>query len=197
MRIIISMLLLIGILSSCDRVPPVDIPASDPALTQKTSGILIFGQSPFSGYLTEYYETGQLKSKKGYLNGWLQGESTAYYADGAVKEQRYYTNGEKDGRHVGYYESGAPRFELFFEEGQNVGNHKTWYENGQIAQDLNYVDGQPFGAQRVWRPDGKLRSNYVVREDGRRYGLVGLKRCKNIDVENEQILVLSTDAYAK
>ena len=39
----------------------------------------------------------------------------------------------------------------------------------------------------MWRPDGKYRANYVVRENGRSYGLTGLKRCKKIDGKNEVI----------
>lgn len=197
MRILFSTFLLMVILLSCDRIPPVEVSASDASFVLKSSGVLIFGDQPFSGYLTEYFENGVLKSKKGYLYGWLHGESLEYHTSGKIKERRVYTHGEKDGKHIGFYESGQLRFELYFNKGMNVGCHKSWYEGGQQAQELNYTDGQPFGAQKVWRPDGKLRSNYVVREDGRRYGLVGIKRCKNIDVENEQISILTSDIYEK
>ena len=41
--------------------------------------------------------------------------------------------------------------------------------------------------KRCGVPDGKYRSNYVITENGRKYGLVGLKRCKKIDGETENI----------
>ena len=67
------------------------------------------------------------------------------------------------------------------------GTHKTWYRDGSLSSELNFKDGHEFGAQKVWRQDGKLKSNYVVRENGRRYGNLGLKRCKKLDGEDETI----------
>ena len=54
-----------------------------------------------------------------------------------------------------------------------------------MFSEINYLKGKPFGLTRVWRKDGKLRSNFVIRENGRRYGLAGIKRCTKIDTKKQ------------
>ena len=68
-----------------------------------------------------------------------------------------------------------------------MGKHIQWYDSGQIYSEINYLNGKPFGSTKVWRKDGKLRSNFVIRENGRRYGLAGIKRCTKIDTEKQII----------
>ena len=103
--------------------------------------------------------------------------------------------GKKEGTHKGFFPDSQPRFEYKFEAGENIGTHYDWYEGGQLAKLTNYKDGKPFGVQKMWRSDGKIRSNYVIREDGRRYGLVGIKRCKNINTEAQAIQPLTAAVY--
>ena len=52
-----------------------------------------------------------------------------------------------------------------------------------LMQDRNYVNGKAMGAQKVWRKDGKIRANFVIRENGKKYGLMGMKRCTKIDAK--------------
>ena len=77
---------------------------------------------------------------------------------------------------------------------KNIGyQYGILYENDCLGIDFNYYrdltkdrdikesDGfsftivlKPFGSTKVWRKDGKLRSNFVIRENGRRYGLAAV-----------------------
>ena len=34
---------------------------------------------------------------------------------------------------------------------------------------------------------GKIKANYVIKEEGRKYGLTGVQRCENIDVQKQKI----------
>ena len=183
-------------LAGCNPlVPDIEIAENDPALSRDRQGILLYGGNRFSGYLVARYPEGTIKSRSAYLDGMQELESIGYYPTGEILFTRHYVRGEKNGEHLGFFPDGSLRFQYFFETGKGVGNHREWYENGQLAKDLNYVAGQPFGPQKMWRPDGKIRSNYVIREDGRRYGLVGLKRCKNMDTEKEEIAPLTSAIY--
>ncbi|MEQ6118678.1 toxin-antitoxin system YwqK family antitoxin [Reichenbachiella sp. MALMAid0571] len=169
------------------EIPLIEISENDSLLTINRNGIFLKEGIPYSGYLVSYSPDGNLESRKGYLNGRLEGNWTTYFSNGKVETIRSYRNGEKHGNHYGFYENGQMKFSYHFENGFSQGTHKTWYANGQLSTEMNYKDGYELGAQKVWRPDGKLRSNYVVRENGRRYGMLGLKRCAKIDSESGDI----------
>ncbi len=162
-------------------IPEVFIAASNPMITKKQNGDIFMDGQSFSGYLIDRYKNDTIALKIGYLNGKQNGDMTAFYGNGDVRYVRPYFNGEKHGTHVGFHKNGVKAFEYYFVNGFSEGNHKEWYSDGELAADMNYVNGKEFGRQQVWRPDGKVRSNYIVRENGRRYGLMGIKRCTKLD----------------
>lgn len=170
-----------------DQIPKVDMLENDPRLSMGNDGRLLLDSTLFSGYLVSFHANNSIKSKKGYLKGRLEGEFMAYHPNGQVYHKRPYHLGEKHGEHLGYYEDGKIKFQYFFREGFNQGTHKQWYANGNLKRVMNYKDGKEFGLQQVWQPNGKMRSNYVVRENGRRYGMQGLKRCAKIDSETGDV----------
>lgn len=174
-------------LSQAIFIPDLEIDESDERLELSRRGILSLDSVPFSGYLIRHYPNGQLKSRKGYFEGKQEGDAWIYYADGKVYSQRPYRNGEKHGEHLAYYPNGQKKFQYYFVNGLGEGTHLEWYEDGSPRREMNYKDGKEFGAQKMWRTDGKIRSNYVVRENGRQYGMLGLKRCTKIDSETGDI----------
>lgn len=157
---------------------------NDAKLNYDSKGALYYDNYLFSGYLIKI-ENEKLLEKKGYFNGYLEGKSLGYYKNGNLKYKRLYKDGKKTGRHIGWFKSGQKKFEYFFKKGLSEGNHKQWYDNGMMFSEINYLKGKPFGLTRVWRKDGKLRSNFVIRENGRRYGLAGIKRCTKIDTKKQ------------
>ncbi|MEQ9377497.1 MAG: hypothetical protein RIG68_20085 [Imperialibacter sp.] len=197
MKVIFCFSILLVLAGCGPLIPDIEVAESDETLSRDKKGRLHYEGGLFSGYLVEYYPGGTLKSKSAYSEGLLESVSYGYYPTGEVMYVRPYVKGEKHGTHTGYYPDGSLKFQYHFVTGKSAGNHQEWYQSGLLAKDLNYVDGQPFGSQKMWRPDGKIRSNYVIREDGRRYGLVGVKRCKNIDTELEQITRLTSAIYDK
>ena len=162
-------------------IPEVFVSSSNAKISKKQNGDIFLDGEPFSGYLIEKYPNDTVALQTGYYNGKQNGVMKAFYNNGKVRYVRPYFNGEKHGTHVGYHRNGAKAFEYYFVNGFSEGNHKEWFNNGELAADMNYVNGKELGRQQVWRPDGKVRSNYIVRENGRRYGLMGIKRCTKLD----------------
>lgn len=162
-------------------IPELSISILDKRIQKRQNGEVYFNNLPFSGYLIEQYANDSIARKIGYFEGKQNGITTAYYKNGSIQYQRPYLNGEKHGIHLGFHKNGVKAFEYHFVNGFNEGNHKEWFETGVLAADMNYENGKEFGRQKVWRPDGKIRSNYIVRENGRRYGLMGIKRCTKLD----------------
>ena len=189
-----TFILTIFLLMGCSRIPDVQV-SSDASYLKHVNGVLHFHGEPFSGYIIENYSSGSLSELTPFYEGKAHGEKKGYYEDGSLMYSRAYTLGKKEGTHKGFFPDGQPRFEYKFEAGENIGTHYDWYEGGQLAKLTNYKDGKPFGVQKMWRSDGKIRSNYVIREDGRRYGLVGIKRCKNINTEAQGIQPLTAAVY--
>ncbi|MFY0606015.1 MAG: hypothetical protein JXR10_04830 [Cyclobacteriaceae bacterium] len=181
----------------CSMIPSVEVDKNDPGLQKTSKGLLQYQGKLFSGYTITRFENGNISATTAYYEGQKHGRNAGYYSSGELNYERNYHHGEKHGTHRGYYQGGAVRFEYTFNHGENVGTHYEWYEDGSMAMEANYKNGQPFGTQRVWRSDGKLRTNYVIREDGRKYGLVGIKRCKNIDTEEERVKPLTAAVYEK
>lgn len=169
------------------QIPMVELLESDARLSRADDGTIMLDTVKYSGYLLVYYPDSTIKSRKSFYQGRLEGDFVSYYRNGQVFSQRPYHQGEKHGEHLGYYENGQLQFQYYFVDGLSQGTHKTWYPNGDLKMEMNYVDGRERGLQRVWRLDGKMRSNYVVRENGRKYGKLGLKRCAKIDSETGDI----------
>lgn len=178
-------------------IAPVEYAVLESDLTMNNHGEMIHIGRKFTGQSVSFHDNATVASRTTYSRGQLDGVSYLYYENGNLKERRYYRKGEKHGVHQGFFKNGQRSFIYRFCNGVSVGNHKAWYESGLLSHEFNFVNGQPRGVQRVWRPDGKLRSNYVIREDGRRYGLVGIKRCKNIDANAEKITPITQITYAK
>ena len=169
------------------QVPNILVESDMNLISKEQNGDVYFNGIPFSGYLIFRNRNDSVSLKKGYVDGKLNGITRAYYENGAIGYIRPYLNGEKHGLHKGFYSNGEKKFQYYFEYGFSEGNHLEWYESGQKSADMNYVKGKEFGKQQAWRPDGKLRSNYIVRENGRVYGLQGIKRCTKLDGATQEI----------
>ena len=188
--LIISYLSIISFTNSSFKtifIPNKLISVDEAKLNPDSKGRLIFEGEMFSGYIIKKNLNGYIIEKKGYLNGYLEGKSVGYFDNGKLKFNRYYDSGKKVGTHKGWYINGQKKFEYFFNKGLSEETHYQWYENGQLYSEINYLNGKPFGATKIWRKDGKLRSNFVIRENGRRYGLAGIKRCAKINIKEEII----------
>lgn len=188
----IFILMIVVSLWACDNhqhiqekieIPDVVIDAKSPAISYDTLGNLLYQGVVFSGYRHDTFPEGTLRSVEPFYKGQLHGDLMRFYPNSDTMMIRPYIRGQKHGEHLAWYPNGQMKFRYYFENGLSEGNHKVWFEDGGLSMNMNYQDGKEFGPQQMYRSDGKFRSNYVVRENGRKYGLVGLKRCAKLDGE--------------
>ena len=151
------------------------------------NGVLYAGEKPYSGFVHSFHANDSLKSQKGYLNGLLEGSYLEYWDNGDRQTEREYHLGEKVGLHQGWYANGNKKYQYYFEKGMSSGCHKEWYPGGEPYRVFNYQNGKQRGSQQEWFKSGKLKANYVVKENGRKYGLTGVKRCTNINTKEERL----------
>jgi antitoxin component YwqK of YwqJK toxin-antitoxin module len=107
-----------------------------------------------------------------------------YFPSGKIMEIRHMLLGVKQGLQTGFWENGNKRFEYVAVNDACEGELKEWAENGQLFHLAHYKNGQEDGIQKMWHANGKIRSNFVL-INGRRFGLLGTKNCKNV---NEKLL---------
>jgi antitoxin component YwqK of YwqJK toxin-antitoxin module len=110
-----------------------------------------------------------------YSDGLLNGISKKWYANNQIMEKRNYSTGKKNGRQISYWENGNKKFEFVAKDDEL----KEWTNEGKLIHLANYVNGQEEGTQKLWYNNGKIRANYVMK-NGKRYGLLGTKNCKNV-----------------
>ncbi|NOT76157.1 MAG: hypothetical protein HOP08_14615 [Cyclobacteriaceae bacterium] len=145
---------------------------------QQQGKFLMYHDKLFSGLVTEFYETGEIRSQSRYEEGLLHGETLTWYLSGVKESSRLYSQGEKEGIHQGWWPNGNQRFEYQFAEGQYHGTFKEWYENGKPLHLFTYADGKEVSAIG-WRDNGKTYINFMVR-NGRKYGLTNARLCYSL-----------------
>ena len=165
-----------------DLVNPMEeVRAGSEELLRK-GAVLFYRDAPLNGFVLDYYEDGNLKSKTTYIKGKKHGTSHHRYQNGSIKEIREYAENNKVGYHRGYWPNGNLKFTYHFKDGMHHGVAREWFVHGQMFKQFNFVEGREDGSQKMWTEDGAIRANYVVK-DGRRYGLIGLKNCKSVSDE--------------
>jgi antitoxin component YwqK of YwqJK toxin-antitoxin module len=147
---------------------------------QSQNDVLYFNGKKYSGYI---YQLNWLNKDtlliEGYINGKQEGLQQKWYAKNKLKEQRYYQNGWKHGHQIAYWENGNKRFEFMAVKDVYEGERKEWNNEGKLIYLATYKNGQEEGPQKLWYDNGKIRANYIIK-NGKRYGLLGTKNCKNV-----------------
>ena len=102
-----------------------------------------------------------------------------YFPNKQLMEYREFVNEMKNGKQVAYWDNGNKRFEFVAKDDAYEGELKEWDYNGKLFHLAHYKNGQEEGVQKLWYENGKIRANYVI-INGRRFGLLGTKNCKNV-----------------
>lgn len=145
-----------------------------------SNGLLYHHKKPYNGWLFENFENGNRAKQIPYYNGKMEGTMKSWYPNKMPEQERFFVAGEKQGVHRGWWPNGSPKFEYNFVDDEHNGVAKEWFDNKHLYRAFHYVMGHETGRQQMWWYDGSVRANYVIK-DGRQYGLIGRKLCKNVD----------------
>jgi antitoxin component YwqK of YwqJK toxin-antitoxin module len=102
-----------------------------------------------------------------------------FYPNKQLMEIREFKNDMKNGKQLAFWDNGNKRFEYTAKNDMNEGALMEWDYNGKLFHLAHYKNGQEEGVQKLWYENGKIRANYII-VNGRRYGLLGTKNCKNV-----------------
>lgn len=175
------------IIFSCQETVNKKVVSLDNENLELINGVLNYNELPFSGTIVSNYKDLKLKMQTQYVNGKKHGEEKQWSENGVLLEERFYKKGKKTGIHKGWWGSNIAKFEYVFNnDGEYNGSVKEWYKNGQLYKLFNFKDGKEIGSQKLWKPDGTLKANYEVK-DGERFGLIGLKKCYTVTIDEDEI----------
>lgn len=142
--------------------------------------IVLLDSKKYNGFLYQLSPDGKdTLSMEGYSNGMLHGICRKWFPNKQLMEERHYSINKKHGNQMAYWENGNKRFEFIALNDAYEGELREWSFEGHLVHLANYVNGQEEGTQKLWYDNGKIRANYVIVQ-GKRYGLLGTKNCKNV-----------------
>ena len=80
------------------------------------NGVYYLGSKPYSGFIKDLYQKGNLKSIGSYFKGKQHGMTKTYFPNGRLETLRNYRNGIGYGRHFGYWKNGNMKFDFIVDK---------------------------------------------------------------------------------
>lgn len=152
----------------------------DPMTISWEADRLRVNQKMYTGGLFQLFPNGRdTASVEHYVQGLEDGVWRKYYPSGRLFEIRTFQKGKKIGTYEAWWENGKRMRVFEFENDEYQGFCREWNSSGQLIREMHYEKGHEQGTQKMFYDNGKIKSNYWM-ENGRRYGLLGTKNCRNI-----------------
>ena len=132
-----------------------------------------------NGQYERYYANGQLKERKTYKDGKIDGISEYYQSDGTITsafakvvknmpeqwmgvfglyyEYPYHASQNlANGQYEKYHDNGQLSARLTFKDGKKDGPYESYYESGQLRQRVTYKEGKREGLYERYYGNGQL-----------------------------------------
>lgn len=87
-----------------------------------------------------------------------------FYENGDLKVQRFYVNGKKNGKYNYWYKNGQKMEQVFYENGKFEGEFRCWYRNGQISDREFFRNGNVQGEYKYWYSNGYLDWRWYMKD---------------------------------
>lgn len=88
-----------------------------------------------------------------------------YHDSGALKLRTHYRDGLKNGSEEWFYENGQLRIRSTFHNGKQQGKYEIFFTTGQLSLITNYTDGKEHGVQVSYSNDGAIISRISFKQD--------------------------------
>ncbi len=126
---------------------------------------------PYSGWVKEMYDSGQVQGLGQFKDGKPDGLLTAWAENGQRVLEATYKDGNLDGPWLKWYENGQKHLEQTYKDGQLDGPFTGWDENGQKWSERTYKDGKEDGPYTNWHQNGQKQQEGACK-DGELDGLM-------------------------
>jgi antitoxin component YwqK of YwqJK toxin-antitoxin module len=116
----------------------------------------------FSGWLTEAYASGILRSRSFVSNGILHGLSEGWHTNGVPQVRESFVNGRSEGTVTKWSIDGSVHSVATTQAGVLEGRFQRWHTNGTLAEEMEMRRGEPHGTARSWYPSGNPKAEVVL-----------------------------------
>ena len=116
----------------------------------------------FSGWLTEAYASGILRSRSFVSNGVLHGLSEGWHTNGVPQVRESFVNGRSEGTVTKWSIDGSLHSVATTQAGVLEGRFQRWHTNGKLAEEMEMRRGEPHGTARSWYPSGNPKAEVVL-----------------------------------
>ncbi len=119
--------------------------------------------TPFTGFIVDYFASGSVRSRSAVSNGLLQGLSEGWYTNAQLQVSEHFKAGVSHGVRTKWYASGAKQSEANIVDGKLHGTFRQWHENQVLSEQVEFVQDQPEGASVAYFPSGYLKARVLMR----------------------------------
>lgn len=115
----------------------------------------------------EFWDNGNPRSRKEYVDGRLHGLSQEWYENGTKSSETTYVDGKRHGLYQCWYGDGAKLCEVAYVDGKQHGLFEGWDHDGTKSSEYTFVNGSMDGPCKVWRGSksysGEFKNNIIIR----------------------------------
>ena len=116
-------------------------------VTKEGAELTTFEGKPFTGFATESYPNGKLKSWKTVKEGITNGQWQEWLENGKLRYNAYWKDGKGHGLWQYFYDNGTLKYEESYIMDITNGISRAYYDNGQLKDDFFWLQGKNQG---VW-----------------------------------------------
>ncbi|TVQ49955.1 MAG: hypothetical protein EA362_03430 [Saprospirales bacterium] len=161
-------------LSACQEKAEVNLPKEPIPYKTLPDFICAHGDLAFDSIDIQTFEDGSHFSITFLSGGQPHGQQLIYYENGEIKTRRHYCLGEINGPFTNYYEDGTIQVRGYYHEGRMSGSWHFYYPDGKPKEVVYFIDNEERGPFREYHKNGQLKaSGYYIGED-REHGLLYL-----------------------
>jgi antitoxin component YwqK of YwqJK toxin-antitoxin module len=125
-----------------------------------------FVQGKLQGLAEDVYPSGKPKTQTRMEDDRLEGEYHAFYPDGARELSCTYRRDSLHGRLAAWYSNGQPKRIEHYDMDSKVGVDSVFYEDGRLERSTSYEDDLEHGPSRVYHRNGRQWTEWIY-ERGR------------------------------
>jgi len=111
----------------------------------KTTGFVTYHYGTKEGPAESYNSKGQVKFKKLFKDGVLEGPWQQFTDKGKLFEECVYVAGKKHGQQITYHSNGQPQFTSTYVEGKREGETLQYNDKGKVVSKKIYKNGKQIG----------------------------------------------------
>jgi antitoxin component YwqK of YwqJK toxin-antitoxin module len=126
---------------------------------------LLSDNSRITGFVSTFYQSGQIKEEMYFKVGLLHGSWQEWYENGKLKFIGFLNHGKAEGLWQGWYENGQLIAKETYKNGKREGLWQEWYENGNLFTENNFYNNERTGISRSWYENGQIEEKAVFEEN--------------------------------